>query len=74
MVYMAITVNELKAKILATKVTGSLTKTITNNIFSLQELTKLYLELPDRKIRRWFRNRKPRTRSLKNERKSDLFM
>jgi hypothetical protein len=69
---MSITVNELKAKILATKKTGALTETIKNHMFSLTELTKLYTELPDRKIRRWFRNRKPRERSLKHERNLSL--
>jgi hypothetical protein len=70
---MSITISELKAKILATKVTGDLRNTIIKYNFTYDELTKLYLELPDLKIRRWHRSRKIQARSVFDERQSDLF-
>jgi len=70
---MSITINELKAKILATKLTGDLANKIKRCAFSYGELVKLFLELPDRKIRRWNRNRKVRERSIKNEGQPYMF-
>jgi len=70
---MSLTINELKAKILATKVTGNLKSAIIKCKFTYAELTKLYMELPDLKIRRWNRNRKIRARSVFDERQSNLF-
>lgn len=64
--------DELKARILATKAVGTLGSAIAKCNYTITELTKLLIELPDKKIRRWNRNRKQRQRSAKDERQPDL--
>ena len=51
-------IERMKAKILTTKKCGGIEKTIRNGKFSYDELVNLYVELPDKKVRRWYRNRR----------------